>query len=604
MPEKTAHTFHIPVLGIGFSITTPLAVAKYGISSVVSLVDDTLCEDLRRNYLERDGLAYEPIGPKEQDARARRITAYLNMLKRMVDEQFAALRALPFSPESELHTYFELLPESSSLKKRYLAMLAETEPGKQEAEQAMLRAAMVPGAIDVNVMTKLDKANHGSDGIALPAAYNDAHASLRGFAMSDLDSSVVLSAGMNPRLYGYLANFEDFFPADDGSLKKKITLKVSDFRSALIQGKFLAKKGLWVSEYRIESGLNCGGHAFATDGYLLGPILDEFKSRRDELTATLREIYVAGLRNTNRTIDPEAVSLIVTAQGGVGTAQEQEILLNKYDVQSVGWGTPFLLVPEATNVDEETLARLCAAGEEDLYLSNISPLGVPFNSLAGNSKDVEKLDRVDAGKPGSPCTMKFLELNSELSEKPECTASIGYLKKKLLQLKTACPSTEDLKVALDRALDKVCLCEGLVASARSTHSISLPKISTAVSVCPGPNLAYFSRVSTLKEMVDHIYGRLNIMTHPNRPNMFLKELRLYVEYLANKIQESMASVPEKSEAFFATFSANLLDGIAYYKSVLPDLFDATENARRAIIAELEAIEERIRTFASGELVAV
>jgi hypothetical protein len=409
---------------------------------------------------------------------------------------------------------------------------------------------------------------------------------------------------MNPRLYGYLAHFDDFFPSTDGKLKKKITLKVSDFRSALIQGKYLAKKGLWVSEYRIESGLNCGGHAFATDGYLLGPILDEFKSRRAELSATLLEIYIAGLRSTNRSVDPDTVSLIVTAQGGVGTAQEQDILLNKYDVQSVGWGSPFLLVPEATNVDEETLARLCAAGEDDIYLSNISPLGVPFNSLAGNSKDVEKFDRVDAGKPGSPCTMKFLELNTELSEKPECTASIGYLKKKLQQLKTACPSTEELKGALDKAFDKVCLCEGLVASARSTHSISLPKISAAVSVCPGPNLAYFSRISTLKEMVDHIYGRLNVMTHPNRPNMFLKELRLYVEYLANKLQESMASVPEKSEAFFAAFSANLLDGIAYYKSVLPDLFDATENARRAIIAELEALEERIRLFTSPELVAV
>ena len=54
-------------------------------------------------------------------------------------------------------------------------------------------------------------------------------------------------------------------------------LKVSDFHSAVVQGKFLAKRGLWVSEYRIESGLNCGGHAFATKGLLLGPILDEFQ---------------------------------------------------------------------------------------------------------------------------------------------------------------------------------------------------------------------------------------------------------------------------------------------------------------------------------------
>ena len=68
---------------------------------------------------------------------------------------------------------------------------------------------------------------------------------------------------MNPRLYGYIANFKDFFPDVNGKIKKKIVLKVSDYRSAIIQGKFLAKKGLWVSEYRIESGLNCGGHALS-----------------------------------------------------------------------------------------------------------------------------------------------------------------------------------------------------------------------------------------------------------------------------------------------------------------------------------------------------
>jgi hypothetical protein len=26
--------------------------------------------------------------------------------------------------------------------------------------------------------------------------------------------------------------------------------------------------------------LNCGGHAFATEGHLLGPILEEFKQRK------------------------------------------------------------------------------------------------------------------------------------------------------------------------------------------------------------------------------------------------------------------------------------------------------------------------------------
>ena len=32
-----SHTFHIPVLGLGYSVDTPLKVARYGISSVVSI---------------------------------------------------------------------------------------------------------------------------------------------------------------------------------------------------------------------------------------------------------------------------------------------------------------------------------------------------------------------------------------------------------------------------------------------------------------------------------------------------------------------------------------------------------------------------------------
>ncbi len=38
--NNSAHTFHVPILGIGFTIDTPLKVGRYGISSVISLVDD------------------------------------------------------------------------------------------------------------------------------------------------------------------------------------------------------------------------------------------------------------------------------------------------------------------------------------------------------------------------------------------------------------------------------------------------------------------------------------------------------------------------------------------------------------------------------------
>ena len=55
------HKFHIPVLGVGFSVDAPLKAAKYGISSVISLVDDTLMEKLRMHYLVKNNKKYIPI---------------------------------------------------------------------------------------------------------------------------------------------------------------------------------------------------------------------------------------------------------------------------------------------------------------------------------------------------------------------------------------------------------------------------------------------------------------------------------------------------------------------------------------------------------------
>ena len=42
MSTASGHTFHNPVMGLAFTIDTPVKVARYGISSVISIVDDIL----------------------------------------------------------------------------------------------------------------------------------------------------------------------------------------------------------------------------------------------------------------------------------------------------------------------------------------------------------------------------------------------------------------------------------------------------------------------------------------------------------------------------------------------------------------------------------
>jgi hypothetical protein len=294
-------------------------------------------------------------------------------------------------------------------------MLQCTDEEKRLAIQNDLRTQLVAGSILVNIMTKVDGDKWDKQGNIIPNG-SDAVTALRGYIESDLDdSSIVFSAGMNPRLYTYLEQVDAFDPDENLQFRKKIVIKVSDFRSALIQGKFLAKKGIWVSEFRIESGLNCGGHAFASDGFLLGPILEEFKSKRQELTDGIFELYKTAIgKKLGRELS-QSPAVDITVQGGIGTFREDAFLRTHYEVASTGWGTPFLLVPEATTVDEHTLNLLIKAKEQDLVLSNSSPLGVRFHYLRGTTADIEKQTRIAKGKPGSPCPEKLLSFNTEFT---------------------------------------------------------------------------------------------------------------------------------------------------------------------------------------------
>ena len=585
-----AHSFHIPVMGIGYTIDSPIKVAQYGIDSVISLVDDILLEKLRKVYSKKFEIPYQEISNKIEDFRAKRITSYLNLMNEIVEKKFENLKNSTLEKGSELAEYFDMLPDSSTIKQEFSNFI-EKVPSLEEIG-TWLRDNLSMGSIDVNIMTKVDKENY-LKGEKLPSEFNDAHAALRGFAESDLTSSVILSAGMSPRLYGYMDNFDDFYPNKNGEIKKKIVIKVSDYRSALIQGKFFAKKGLWVSEYRIESGLNCGGHAFATDGFLMGPILQQFKENRENLVQEVSEILNKALENKKRFVPQKNLALKITAQGGVGTGEEHEFLLDYYNIDSVGWGSPFLLVPEATTVDDTTLQQLADAQEKDLYLSNISPLGVPFNSLRGNTKDLEKLAAVVKGRPGSSCPKEFLISNKEFTEKTICTASRQYQRKKIKELDNEGLSKSDYLDKFEKIIDKACICVGLGTPALLVNEIETKVEGEGVSVCPGPNMAYFSKLKSLFEMTNHIYGKSNISS-TDRPNMFIKELNLYIDYLKNKFEETKTTLDQKQEKYLVTFASNLKEGINYYENMFSNLKESFQETKGAILSELNFSKEKLQ----------
>ena len=76
--NQSIHTFHIPVMGLAYTIDSPIRVAQYGIDSVISIMDDELIEKMNAFYREKFNKPYQEITQKIHDNRAKRSTSCLN----------------------------------------------------------------------------------------------------------------------------------------------------------------------------------------------------------------------------------------------------------------------------------------------------------------------------------------------------------------------------------------------------------------------------------------------------------------------------------------------------------------------------------------------
>ncbi|MEO8759640.1 MAG: hypothetical protein ABI448_02025, partial [Bacteroidia bacterium] len=272
---------------------------------------------------------------------------------------------------------------------------------------------------------------------------------------------------------------------------------------------------------------------------------------------------------------------------------ENTFLLQYYNLDATGWGSPFLLVPEATNVDAETLQKLATAKKEDYYLSHSSPLGVPFSNFRKSSSETQRKHRISKHRPGSPCYKKFLVSNTEFTDKAICTASRQYQKLKIEQLTNTIADKIILEEEITKVTEKDCLCEGLGAPALIKNETKLSHNLSAVTICPGPNLAYFSETHTLKQMVDHIYGRQNILNNLKRPNLFVNELQLYVDYIKEEFEKNLTRLSEKKASYFQTFKKNLIEGITYYEGLFAKIMASDTNFQRNNLQLLQIIKESL-----------
>ena len=96
----------------------------------------------------------------------------------------------------------------------------------------------------------------------------------------------------------------------------------------------------------------------------------------------------------------------------------------------------------------------------------------------------------------------------------------------------------------------------------------------------------FSQILKLEEMAQHIYGETNVISRQDRPNMFIKELNLYIDYLKKEIENLPKVLDKTQEKYIKNFTNNLLEGINYYTSIFKNSSDFINSKKELLIAEL------------------
>ena len=155
-----------------------------------------------------------------------------------------------------------------------------------------------------------------------------------------------------------------------------------------------------------------------------------------------------------------------------------------------------------------------------------------------------------------------------------------------------------MRVARETVLNRTCACHELSGSVTKMHNIHP---SADVLICPGPNIADFSRISSLEEMTDHIYGRGAVTTRADAPHVFVREIRIYLDYLRKELSRFSLGLSTKTRQYLAKFKENLLSGIEYYARLVEQYAEEFPKRFLQHLQDLRDQLERIALPAEGLL---
>ena len=135
--------------------------------------------------------------------------------------------------------------------------------------------------------------------------------------------------------------------------------------------------------------------------------------------------------------------------------------------------------------------------------------------------------------------------------------------------------------------EKSCLCIGLANAALMDLKLPIKGENQGIVICPGPNIAYFTKEATLQQMIAHINGDYNLIETPSRPHFFIKELDMYRQHYFKLKEEASNEVSSVKQKKLKVFQANLLNSINYYIELFTNEQFFFTNQKSMLLAYLE-----------------
>ena len=94
-------------------------------------------------------------------------------------------------------------------------------------------------------------------------------------------------------------------------------------------------------------------------------------------------------------------------------------------------------------------------------------------------------------------------------------------------------------------------------------------------------------------MLNHIYGRTNLINNPQRPNLFVKELTMYLDYIEKQFNETRGVPATKTLAGWNEYLTNLSSGMEFYEQMFSTDTAWDKDTRSKTLLQLDTCRQQL-----------